>query len=182
MLTCPRQLQASSSKAVFVITTSNGSGTRAVVEWDSRKVLMARGPIMEILKAAGQKKTRGSVTLIGNEYDVGEFVIRVGKAINEHEGKLYGVYLGIACEGVSQTDVASSVILEYLKHLQRSLECKSIHLTVLPDVDSEFALGSMYTNKHEAVQIFQLSCTFLQTDDKKIRTGNDAASVPTSIT
>mmetsp|Transcript_6134 Transcript_6134/g.38107 ORF Transcript_6134/g.38107 Transcript_6134/m.38107 type:complete len:193 (-) Transcript_6134:2678-3256(-) len=149
------------AKVVYGIHSAAAGESLVLVEWTCRKLLLARGPIVETLKVAGIKKTRGSLKLVANEYDLGRVIIRIGKAINEHEGKLWGVFLAITSEDALHAN-DTSFLKQPLECLQRYSERKTFHLVVLPDVSKGFGLDHTYTNKHEALQISHLTSSFVQ--------------------
>mmetsp|Transcript_6133 Transcript_6133/g.38098 ORF Transcript_6133/g.38098 Transcript_6133/m.38098 type:complete len:219 (-) Transcript_6133:2678-3334(-) len=160
-LTGGGELQPKAAKVVYGIHSAAAGESLVLVEWTCRKLLLARGPIVETLKVAGIKKTRGSLKLVANEYDLGRVIIRIGKAINEHEGKLWGVFLAITSEDALHAN-DTSFLKQPLECLQRYSERKTFHLVVLPDVSKGFGLDHTYTNKHEALQISHLTSSFVQ--------------------
>lgn len=164
------ELQPKAAKVVYGIHNTAAGESLVLVEWTCRKLMQARGPIVETLKVAGVKKTRGSLKLVANEYDLGRVIIRVGKAINEHEGKLWGVFLAITSEDALHMN-DTLFLKQPLECLQRYSEENAFHLVVLPDVSKDFGLDHTYTNKHEALQISHLTSSFVQANGSKGEAG-----------
>lgn len=169
-LTGRGEWQPKAAKVVYGIQNAAVGESLVLVEWTHRKVMLARGPIVETLKGAGLKKTRGSLKLVANEYDLGRVIVRVGKAINEHEGKVWGVFLAITSEDALQVN-DTLFLKQPLECLQRYSEGKAFHLEALADVSEDFGLDPTYTNKHEALQISYLTGSFLQANESKGETG-----------
>lgn len=151
----------SPTHVISVISTSYRRNKRVLVQWSGKKIVESHGPLVDLLKNMGLKKTRTTLTFSADEIEIKEFTVRLGKAVNEHEGKLFGSYVAITCEFIKHMDEAAKMLEEFLSILQGQMDQFMYKLSPVVAPWSEFNLGKKFMCKHEALLFACLCQTFL---------------------
>ncbi|KAE9452374.1 hypothetical protein RHGRI_005215 [Rhododendron griersonianum] len=117
-------------------------------------VLEAEQTIQTIMEKLQSYKTRVSLNFEGSQYQLGDFQLRVGKAILMQSESLRGIVMEMEYLPISSLDKSRQIMEEFFDIWQEALSKRSLpgHFTHVEPNFTEYGLSDNYTSQHTAVQ------------------------------
>ncbi|XP_062091127.1 mediator of RNA polymerase II transcription subunit 20a-like isoform X2 [Humulus lupulus] len=119
-----------------------------------RLVLEADSTIQTIMDKLQSYKSRVSLNFEGNQYQLGDFQLRVGKVSPAHSETLRGIVMELEYLPISSIEKARQMMDGFLGLWQEAVSKRSLpgqFMHIEPNF-TEFGLGDYYTSQHTAVQ------------------------------
>ncbi|KAF4381242.1 hypothetical protein CsatB_015018 [Cannabis sativa] len=119
-----------------------------------RLVLEADSTIQTIMDKLQSYKSRVSLNFEGNQYQLGDFQLRVGKVSPAHSEALRGIVMELEYLPISSIEKARQMMDDFLDLWQDAVSKRSLpgHFMHIEPNFADFGLGDHYTSQHTAVQ------------------------------
>uniref|UniRef100_A0A7N0UL59 Mediator of RNA polymerase II transcription subunit 20 n=2 Tax=Kalanchoe fedtschenkoi TaxID=63787 RepID=A0A7N0UL59_KALFE len=117
-------------------------------------VTEADSTIQVIMEKLQSYKSRISFTFEGIQYQLGDFLLRVGKVVPTHSENLRGIVMEVEYLPISSIEKGKVIMDEFFDLWQEALSNRSLpgHFSHIDTNFSDFGLSDTYTPQHTAVQ------------------------------
>lgn len=132
-------------------------GQRLVVEADSS--------IQMIMEKLQSYKTRFALSFEGNQHQLGDFQLRVGKVVPLHSENMRGIVMEMEYLPVSSWEKSHQIMGEFFDLWQEALSKRSLpgHFVHIEPNFAEYGLSDQYTLQHTAVQYAYITAQMIAT-------------------
>uniref|UniRef100_A0A7N0UK73 Mediator of RNA polymerase II transcription subunit 20 n=2 Tax=Kalanchoe fedtschenkoi TaxID=63787 RepID=A0A7N0UK73_KALFE len=112
------------------------------------------GISLVIMEKLQSYKSRISFTFEGIQYQLGDFLLRVGKVVPTHSENLRGIVMEVEYLPISSIEKGKVIMDEFFDLWQEALSNRSLpgHFSHIDTNFSDFGLSDTYTPQHTAVQ------------------------------
>ncbi|KAK4479039.1 hypothetical protein RD792_014550 [Penstemon davidsonii] len=130
-----------------------------------RVVVEAESNIQMIMEKLQSYKTRFVLTFEGNQYQLGDFQLRVGKVVPTHSESLRGIVMEMEYQPISSCEKSHQIMGEFFDLWQEALSKRSLqgHFVHLEPNFTEYGLPDQYTLQHTAVQYASITAQMIST-------------------
>ncbi|KAL2533251.1 Mediator of RNA polymerase II transcription subunit 20a [Abeliophyllum distichum] len=136
------------------ISLAEQPGKYYLVLKGQRLVVEAESSIQMIMEKLQSYKTRVALNFEGNQYQLGDFQLRVGKVAPMQSESLRGIVMEMEYLPISSWEKSHQIMGEFFDLWQEALSKRSLpgHFVHIEPNFSEFGLSDQYTSQHTAVQ------------------------------
>lgn len=130
-----------------------------------RLVVEAESSIQMIMEKLQSYKMRVALNFEGNQYQLGDFRLRVGKVVLAHSEGLRGIVMEMEYLPISSWEKSHQIMGEFFDLWQEALSKSSLpgHFVHIEPSFSEFGLSDHYTSQHTAVQYATIMAQMIST-------------------
>ncbi|CAA3021166.1 mediator of RNA polymerase II transcription subunit 20a-like [Olea europaea subsp. europaea] len=130
-----------------------------------RLVLEAESSIQTIMEKLQSYRTRVALNFEGNQYQLGDFQLRVGKVAPLHSESLRGIVMEMEYIPISSWEKSHQIMGEFFDLWQEALSKRSLpgHFVHIEPNFAEFGLSDQYTAQHTAVQYASIMAQMIAT-------------------
>ncbi|XP_022888483.1 mediator of RNA polymerase II transcription subunit 20a isoform X2 [Olea europaea var. sylvestris] len=130
-----------------------------------RLVLEAESSIQTIMEKLQSYRTRVALNFEGNQYQLGDFQLRVGKVAPLHSESLRGIVMEMEYLPISSWEKSHQIMGEFFDLWQEALSKRSLpgHFVHIEPNFAEFGLSDQYTAQHTAVQYASIMAQMIAT-------------------
>ncbi|EPS64302.1 hypothetical protein M569_10471 [Genlisea aurea] len=128
-----------------------------------RLVVEAESSIQTIMEKLQSYKTRVALCFEGNQYRLGDFLLRVGKVVPMHSESLRGIVMEMEYLPISSWEKSHEIMAELLDLWQEALSKRSLpgHFVHIGPNFAEYGLTDQYSLQHTAVQYATIGSSHL---------------------
>ncbi|CAN4094523.1 unnamed protein product [Withania somnifera] len=136
-----------------------------------RLIVEAESSILTIMENLQSYKTRVALNFEGFQYRLGDFWLRVGKAIPKNSEILRGIVMEIEYLPISSWETSHQIMGEFFNTWKVALEKRSLpgYFVLIDPKFSEFGLSDQYTSQHTAVQYSNIMAQMIATAQSSSR-------------
>ncbi|KAL4195836.1 hypothetical protein AMTRI_Chr04g243080 [Amborella trichopoda] len=119
-----------------------------------RLVLEADSNIQSIMEKLQSYRTRISLNIEGFQYQLGDFLVKMGKVVITHSENLRGIVMEVEYLPISSLEKSRQIMEEFVDIWQELVSRKSLpgHFMHIEPNFSEYGLSDPYSFQHTAVQ------------------------------
>ncbi|KAL2553792.1 Mediator of RNA polymerase II transcription subunit 20a [Forsythia ovata] len=147
------------------ISLAEQPGKYYLVLKGQRLVVEAESSIQMIMEKLQSYKTRVALNFEGNQYQLGDFQLRVGKVAPMQSESLRGIVMEMEYLPISSWEKSHQIMGEFFDLWQEALSKRSLpgHFVHIEPNFSEFGLSDQYTSQHTAVQYASIMAQMIAT-------------------
>ncbi|KAH6779141.1 TATA-binding related factor of subunit 20 of Mediator complex [Perilla frutescens var. hirtella] len=147
------------------ISLAEQPGKYFLVIRGQRIVVEAESSIQMIMEKLQSYKTRVALNFEGNQYQLGDFQLRVGKVVPMHSETLRGIVMEMEYVPISSWEKSHQIMGEFFDLWKEALLKRSLpgHFVHIEPNFAEYGLPDQYGMQHTAIQYANITAQIVAT-------------------
>ncbi|KAH6818358.1 TATA-binding related factor of subunit 20 of Mediator complex [Perilla frutescens var. frutescens] len=147
------------------ISLAEQPGKYFLVIRGQRIVVEAESSIQMIMEKLQSYKTRVALNFEGNQYQLGDFQLRVGKVVPMHSETLRGIVMEMEYVPISSWEKSHQIMGEFFDLWKEALSKRSLpgHFVHIEPNFAEYGLPDQYGMQHTAIQYANITAQIVAT-------------------